>query len=109
MARLSWISIAFFVILAFAINTLAQWDIDQSPAPAVQIVPQGGEGSLKAEECAGACDFRCSATSHKKPCLFFCNMCCQKCLCVPSGTYGHKEECPCYNNWKTQEGGPKCP
>ncbi|OIV93348.1 hypothetical protein TanjilG_08761 [Lupinus angustifolius] len=25
------------------------------------------------------------------------------------GTYGNKEECPCYNNWKTKEGAPKCP
>ncbi|XP_050374636.1 LOW QUALITY PROTEIN: gibberellin-regulated protein 12-like [Argentina anserina] len=70
----------------------------------------GGEGSLKPEECVAACDYRCSETSHKKPCLFFFyNICCQKCLCVPSGTYGHKEECTCYNNWKTQEGGPKYP
>uniref|UniRef100_A0A7N0VJS6 Uncharacterized protein n=1 Tax=Kalanchoe fedtschenkoi TaxID=63787 RepID=A0A7N0VJS6_KALFE len=69
----------------------------------------GGEGSLTRQQCPGACDFRCSKTSHRKPCLFYCNMCCNKCLCVPSGTYGHKEECPCYNNWKTKEGGPKCP
>ncbi|KAK9183453.1 hypothetical protein WN944_026605 [Citrus x changshan-huyou] len=27
----------------------------------------------------------------------------------PERTYGHKEECPCYNNWKTKEGTPKCP
>ncbi|KAI3980358.1 hypothetical protein MKX01_003897 [Papaver californicum] len=69
----------------------------------------GGEGSLQPQECAGACENRCSETSHKKPCLFYCNKCCAKCLCVPSGTYGHKEECPCYNNWKTKEGKPKCP
>ncbi|CAH8356437.1 unnamed protein product [Eruca vesicaria subsp. sativa] len=31
------------------------------------------------------------------------------CLCVPPGTYGNKQVCPCYNNWKTQLGGPKCP
>ncbi|KAK1259547.1 Gibberellin-regulated protein 12 [Acorus gramineus] len=31
------------------------------------------------------------------------------CHCVPSGTYGHKEECPCYNNMKTKEGKPKYP
>ncbi|CAI0406652.1 unnamed protein product [Linum tenue] len=76
---------------------------------AIQLSHAGGEGSLTADQCSGACEFRCSATSHKKPCLFFCNMCCQKCLCVPSGTYGNKEECPCYNNWKTKEGTPKCP
>ena len=27
-------------------------------------------------------------------------------LCVPSGYYGNKGECPCYNNWKTKRGGP---
>ncbi|GMP48533.1 hypothetical protein CsSME_00015852 [Camellia sinensis var. sinensis] len=60
-------------------------------------------------ECPAACAKRCSATSHLNNCLMFCNLCCDKCLCVPSGTYGHKEECPCYNNWKTKKGGPKCP
>ncbi|KAJ0263711.1 hypothetical protein HA466_0021810 [Hirschfeldia incana] len=25
------------------------------------------------------------------------------------GTYGNKQVCPCYNNWKTKLGGPKCP
>ncbi|KAK9664078.1 hypothetical protein RND81_14G018100 [Saponaria officinalis] len=75
----------------------------------IEVSQAGGPGSLTPEQCPGACDVRCSATSHRKPCLFFCNKCCDKCLCVPSGTYGHKEECPCYNDWKTQEGGPKCP
>ncbi|KAL1190623.1 Gibberellin-regulated protein 12 [Cardamine amara subsp. amara] len=78
-----------------------------SEAPAIH--KMGGEGSLTIQECPKACAVRCSATSHKKPCLFYCNYCCKKCLCVPSGTYGHKEECPCYNNWKTEEGKPKCP
>ncbi|XP_039131982.1 gibberellin-regulated protein 12-like [Dioscorea cayenensis subsp. rotundata] len=60
-------------------------------------------------ECPGACKFRCSKTQYKKPCLFFCQKCCFKCKCVPPGTYAHKEVCPCYNNWKTKSGGPKCP
>ncbi|KAJ0987187.1 hypothetical protein J5N97_005543 [Dioscorea zingiberensis] len=59
--------------------------------------------------CRPRCRYRCSATSHKKPCMFFCLKCCSKCLCVPPGTYGNKQVCPCYNDWKTQEGGPKCP
>ncbi|KAK9933227.1 hypothetical protein M0R45_020430 [Rubus argutus] len=116
MARLSWISIAFFVIHTFAITALAQRGQSPAPAPTVQIYfSNGGEGSLKPEplvfiqNARGACVYRCSETSHKEPCLEFCNMCCQTCLCVPSGTYGHKEECPCYNNWHTKEGGPKCP
>ncbi|KAJ7961613.1 Gibberellin-regulated family protein [Quillaja saponaria] len=95
MAKLAWLpsAIVFMLVLAFVI----------------QLSYAGGEGSLRLEECSKACDYRCSATQHTKPCLLFCNKCCAKCLCVPSGTYGHKEECPCYNNWKTKKGGPKCP
>ncbi|KAK8473852.1 hypothetical protein PHAVU_001G268150 [Phaseolus vulgaris] len=74
-----------------------------------QLAYGGGEGSLKPEECPGACEVRCSKTRVKKACLFYCNLCCDKCLCVPSGTVGNKEECPCYNNWKNENGGPKCP
>ncbi|KAK4278013.1 hypothetical protein QN277_015918 [Acacia crassicarpa] len=68
-----------------------------------------GGSNLRPSDCKPKCNYRCSATSHKKPCMFFCQKCCAKCLCVPSGTYGNKQSCPCYNNWKTQEGGPKCP
>ncbi|XP_019199391.1 PREDICTED: protein GAST1-like [Ipomoea nil] len=60
-------------------------------------------------ECGDACTYRCSKTAYKKPCMFFCQKCCFKCRCVPPGTYGHKQVCPCYNNWKTKRGGPKCP
>ncbi|XP_009337038.2 protein GAST1 [Pyrus x bretschneideri] len=67
------------------------------------------QGSLRPQECAPRCTSRCSATAYKKPCLFFCQKCCAKCLCVPPGTYGNKQVCPCYNNWKTKRGGPKCP
>ncbi|KAL2935150.1 Gibberellin-regulated protein 6 [Bienertia sinuspersici] len=68
-----------------------------------------GGGNLKPSECLGQCTRRCSKTQYHKPCMFFCQKCCKKCLCVPPGFYGNKEVCPCYNNWKTQEGGPKCP
>ncbi|TVU19154.1 hypothetical protein EJB05_35290 [Eragrostis curvula] len=66
-------------------------------------------GSLHPQECGGRCAARCSATAYRKPCMFFCQKCCAACLCVPAGTYGNKESCPCYNNWKTKRGGPKCP
>ncbi|KAB1211308.1 Protein RSI-1 [Morella rubra] len=66
-------------------------------------------GKLRPSECKPRCTYRCSATSHKKPCMFFCLKCCATCLCVPPGTYGNKQMCPCYNNWKTQQGSPKCP
>nr|GMD53464.1 protein RSI-1 [Ipomoea batatas] len=68
-----------------------------------------GYNRLRPKDCKPRCTYRCSATSHKKPCMFFCQKCCATCLCVPPGTYGNKQTCPCYNNWKTQEGRPKCP
>ncbi|XP_011098626.1 gibberellin-regulated protein 4-like [Sesamum indicum] len=68
-----------------------------------------GPGSLKSFQCPSQCSRRCSKTQYHKPCMFFCQKCCRKCLCVPPGFYGNKAVCPCYNNWKTKEGGPKCP
>ncbi|ESW17553.1 hypothetical protein PHAVU_007G248900 [Phaseolus vulgaris] len=80
-----------------------------APAPESNKNNGTSEGSLKPQDCGPRCAHRCSNTQYKKPCLFFCKKCCAKCLCVPPGTYGNKEVCPCYNNWKTKRGGPKCP
>ncbi|KAK9128889.1 hypothetical protein Syun_017686 [Stephania yunnanensis] len=83
--------------------------------PAAQPVPGYGamngitQGSLRPQDCGSRCTYRCSNTAYKKPCMFFCQKCCTKCLCVPPGTYGNKQVCPCYNDWKTKRGGPKCP
>ncbi|RCV21188.1 hypothetical protein SETIT_4G118500v2 [Setaria italica] len=68
-----------------------------------------GRGNLKPWECSSKCASRCSQTQYHKACITFCNKCCATCLCVPPGFYGNKGACPCYNNWKTKEGGPKCP
>ncbi|XP_044972609.1 gibberellin-regulated protein 5-like isoform X2 [Hordeum vulgare subsp. vulgare] len=82
-----------------------------APAPQPDTSPMHGvtPGSLQPQECEGRCAQRCSATAYRKPCLFFCRKCCAACLCVPPGTYGNKQTCPCYNDWKTKRGGPKCP
>ncbi|XP_011071641.1 gibberellin-regulated protein 4-like [Sesamum indicum] len=97
---------ALILLLAFiAISTLtstvaAQYHLDRN---------RYGPGSLKIYQCPSECARRCKQTQYKKACLTFCNKCCNKCLCVPPGYYGNKAVCPCYNNWKTKEGGPKCP
>ncbi|KAF2620081.1 hypothetical protein F2Q68_00040608 [Brassica cretica] len=60
--------------------------------------------------CGGKCNVRCSKASQHEECLKYCNICCEKCNgCVPSGTYGNKDECPCYRDIKNSKGGPKCP
>ncbi|CAF2082453.1 unnamed protein product [Brassica rapa] len=60
--------------------------------------------------CGGKCNVRCSKASQHDLCIKDCNICCQKCNgCVPSGTFGHRDECPCYRDMKNSKGGPKCP
>ncbi|KAG5572546.1 hypothetical protein H5410_062312 [Solanum commersonii] len=55
------------------------------------------------------CNVRCSKAGRRDRCLKYCGICCEECHCVPSGTYGHKDECPCYRDKKNSKGGPKCP
>ncbi|XP_008392374.1 protein GAST1-like isoform X2 [Malus sylvestris] len=116
MARALNFVMFFLVILFFALTVENHANATGTEAPAPQ--PQSSnnhtmngitEGSLQPQECGPRCTTRCSNTQYKKPCLFFCQKCCAKCLCVPPGTYGNKQFCPCYNNWKTKRGGPKCP
>ncbi|XP_057973073.1 peamaclein-like [Malania oleifera] len=61
------------------------------------------------EFCDTKCEERCSKAGVKDRCLKYCGICCEECHCVPSGTYGHKDECPCYRDKKNSKGKPKCP
>ncbi|EOA34827.1 hypothetical protein CARUB_v10022405mg [Capsella rubella] len=61
-------------------------------------------------ECNGKCNVRCAKADRTHgECLQDCNICCEKCKCVPSGTFGNKDECPCYRDLKNSKGGSKCP
>ncbi|XP_022765992.1 protein GAST1-like [Durio zibethinus] len=112
--KLTIVMFLLAIMLLLLAENNAATSISEAPAPQPQ--PPSNftmhgitQGSLHPQECAPRCSSRCSRTQYKKPCLFFCNKCCAKCLCVPPGTYGNKQVCPCYNNWKTKRGGPKCP
>ncbi|PIN11386.1 hypothetical protein CDL12_16008 [Handroanthus impetiginosus] len=59
--------------------------------------------------CKDKCAVRCSKASRQKRCLLYCGICCTKCNCVPPGTYGNKDACPCYRDLKNSKGQPKCP
>ncbi|GAB2269623.1 hypothetical protein Dimus_004548 [Dionaea muscipula] len=59
--------------------------------------------------CGSKCGVRCSKAGVQDRCVKYCGICCRDCGCVPSGTYGHKFECPCYMNKKNSKGKPKCP
>nr|GMD93857.1 peamaclein-like [Ipomoea batatas] len=59
--------------------------------------------------CDSKCKVRCSKAGMMDRCLKYCGLCCEECNCVPSGTYGNKDECPCYRDKKNSKGNPKCP
>ncbi|KAK8945216.1 hypothetical protein KSP39_PZI007881 [Platanthera zijinensis] len=60
-------------------------------------------------DCGGACKFRCSKSSRSNLCRRACGTCCVRCNCVPPGTYGNHNTCPCYAALTTHGGIPKCP
>ncbi|RZR78128.1 hypothetical protein BHM03_00003368 [Ensete ventricosum] len=57
------------------------------------------------------CKVRCAKAGVMDRCLNYCGMCCEECKCVPSGTYGNKDECPCYRDkvTKDEKRKSKCP
>ncbi|KAL2320702.1 hypothetical protein Fmac_029671 [Flemingia macrophylla] len=115
--KLSVITLCLAQMLLLLVENHAEILVSTVEAPAPQPskntthFPNRGitEGSLQPQECGPRCTARCSKTQYKKPCLFFCKKCCAKCLCVPPGTYGNKQVCPCYNNWKTKREDPNAP
>ncbi|KAL3733350.1 hypothetical protein ACJRO7_022821 [Eucalyptus globulus] len=56
-----------------------------------------------------ACDARCRLSSRPHLCKRACGTCCARCDCVPPGTSGNYDACPCYANMTTHGGRHKCP
>ncbi|XP_061355822.1 gibberellin-regulated protein 1-like isoform X2 [Gastrolobium bilobum] len=69
--------------------------------------PQGSV--LKQIDCKGACAARCRLASRQNMCHRACGSCCRRCNCVPPGTAGNQEKCPCYASLTTHGGRRKCP
>ncbi|KAG6624946.1 hypothetical protein CIPAW_16G061600 [Carya illinoinensis] len=46
-------------------------------------------------DCKGKCNYTCSKASRHRMCIRACNTCCSRCNCVPPGTSGNYEVCPC--------------
>ncbi|XP_004489331.1 uncharacterized protein [Cicer arietinum] len=64
--------------------------------------------SLK--DCIPLCGYRCQLHSRKNLCLRACMTCCDRCKCVPPGTYGNREKCgKCYTDMLTHGNKFKCP
>ncbi|KAL3839260.1 hypothetical protein ACJIZ3_023856 [Penstemon smallii] len=65
-------------------------------------------GDLKID-CGAECSRRCQLSSRPNLCHRACGTCCARCNCVPPGTYGNYETCPCYAGLTTHGGRKKCP
>ncbi|KAH1139454.1 hypothetical protein AAZX31_10G204600 [Glycine max] len=65
--------------------------------------------AAKKIDCGGKCNSRCSKARRQKMCIRACNSCCKKCRCVPPGTSGNRDLCPCYARLTTHGGKLKCP
>ncbi|KAK4752727.1 hypothetical protein SAY87_021525 [Trapa incisa] len=62
------------------------------------------------EDCIQQCDRRCALHSRKRVCLRACMTCCDRCKCVPPGTFGNREMCgKCYTDMTTHGNRTKCP
>ncbi|KAG9440686.1 hypothetical protein H6P81_020851 [Aristolochia fimbriata] len=68
-----------------------------------------GSGDKVLKFCGYKCKARCAKAAVQDRCLKYCNVCCKECKCVPSGTYGRKDECPCYRDKLNSKSKPKCP
>ncbi|PIM98706.1 hypothetical protein CDL12_28812 [Handroanthus impetiginosus] len=60
-------------------------------------------------DCGVACAARCKLSSRPNLCKRACGTCCARCKCVPPGTYGNYDACPCYAKLTTRHNKPKCP
>ncbi|XVE69738.1 hypothetical protein DITRI_Ditri10aG0015200 [Diplodiscus trichospermus] len=76
-----------------------------------QLVTNASKGNNppKKIDCGGACAARCRLSSRPHLCKRACGTCCARCNCVPPGTAGNQEMCPCYASLTTHGGRRKCP
>ncbi|KAL4283740.1 hypothetical protein GQ457_16G013110 [Hibiscus cannabinus] len=76
-----------------------------------QLVTSASKGAApqKKIDCGGACAARCRLSSRPHLCKRACGTCCARCNCVPPGTAGNQEMCPCYASLTTHGGRRKCP
>ncbi|KAK9743311.1 hypothetical protein RND81_03G231400 [Saponaria officinalis] len=59
-------------------------------------------------DCKQKCSERCMLKIFFRRCFRQCSTCCQRCSCVPPGTSGNIQACPCWAT-STTGGRNKCP
>ncbi|XP_028210056.1 gibberellin-regulated protein 11-like isoform X2 [Glycine soja] len=101
----------FKALLASILISLVIVNLVESDTMVIKNTVEGSSPSPSPPtiDCDVECNRRCQLSSRPNLCKRACGTCCQRCNCVPSGTYGHYEECSCYANMTTHGGKHKCP
>ncbi|XP_006342570.1 gibberellin-regulated protein 1-like [Solanum tuberosum] len=102
------------VLISLFVFCLVEADDDGGDGDNQVVYTAGPEGAnnptyIPTSECGTACEARCSLASRHKMCLRACGTCCTRCNCVPPGTSGNQDLCPCYRDMLTHHGKHKCP
>ncbi|KAE8685961.1 Gibberellin-regulated protein 3 [Hibiscus syriacus] len=90
----------FYLLLLHFAQAEEPMSFDGAPSPSPMAQPI---------DCGVACEGRCRLSKRKNLCKRSCGSCCARCLCVPPGTAGNHQACPCYANLRTHNNVPKCP
>ncbi|KAH9759073.1 Gibberellin-regulated protein 11 [Citrus sinensis] len=107
----------FFCVVFYICHNLFRKSLTRS-GPQNQSLPQSSlylcqpifkKILRQVDNCGGACQARCRLSSRPNLCHRACGTCCARCNCVPPGTAGNTEVCPCYANMTTHHGRRKCP
>ncbi|KAL1561090.1 Gibberellin-regulated protein 11 [Salvia divinorum] len=75
----------------------------------VDVDGNGGDRDETKIDCGKECERRCKLASRQNMCHRACGTCCGRCQCVPPGTAGNEDVCPCYASLTTHHGRKKCP
>ncbi|CAL5369090.1 unnamed protein product [Camellia sinensis] len=87
--------------LAYANQLMGMMSGAESPVPEAPTTPP--------IDCGEACKVRCGLSSRPNLCNRACGSCCAECDCVPPGTSGNYDSCPCYFRLTTRNKIRKCP
>ncbi|XP_010061063.2 snakin-2 isoform X2 [Eucalyptus grandis] len=97
-------------VLACLLLSLLVFHLLAEAADATEVSEDSVKSSAaKKIDCGAACAARCRLASRQKICKRACGTCCARCNCVPPGTSGNRDVCPCYATMTTHGGRLKCP
>ncbi|XP_038899683.1 gibberellin-regulated protein 11-like isoform X2 [Benincasa hispida] len=109
--RFSFIFILYVLNILNSILSLKSYLNFSPPNSMVNSIDGVATNTAKIQniDCGGACASRCKLSSRPNLCKRACGTCCARCSCVPPGTSGGYDACPCYASMTTHGGRRKCP